>query len=86
MQSCYRKLCIVVTEICALLLPKSEHSRLPKSVHFSLPFTAPDEHGLEEFAGGYVAADAECTGGGDQDAGTQAQVNVRDAAATQGSA
>ena len=38
-QSCYRKLCIVVTEICALLLPKSEHSRLPKSVHFSLPFT-----------------------------------------------
>ena len=40
MQSCYRKLCIVVTEIGALLLPKSEHSRLPKSVHFSLPFTA----------------------------------------------
>ena len=47
-QSCYRKLCIVVTEIklCivvteigALLLPKSEHSRLPKSVHLSLPFT-----------------------------------------------
>lgn len=38
-QSCYRKLCIVVTEIGALLLPKSEHSRLPKSVHFSLPFT-----------------------------------------------
>ena len=25
-QSCYRKLCIVVTEIGALLLPKSEHS------------------------------------------------------------
>ena len=39
MQSCYRKLCIVVTEIGALLLPKSEHSRLPKSVHFPLPFT-----------------------------------------------
>ena len=39
MQSCYRKLCIVVTEIGALLLPKSEHSRLPKSVHLSLPFT-----------------------------------------------
>ena len=39
-QSCYRKLCIVVTEIGALLLPKSEHSRLPKSVHFPLPFTA----------------------------------------------
>ena len=38
-QSCYRKLCIVVTEIGALLLPKSEHSRLPKSVHFPLPFT-----------------------------------------------
>ena len=38
-QSCYRKLCIVVTEIGALLLPKSEHSRLPKSVHLSLPFT-----------------------------------------------
>ena len=39
-QSCYRKLCIVVTEIGALLLPKSEHSRLPKSVHLSLPFTS----------------------------------------------
>ena len=39
-QSCYRKLCIVVTEIGALLLPKSEHSRLPKSVHFPLPFTS----------------------------------------------
>ena len=39
-QSCYRKLCIVVTEIGALLLPKSVHSQLPKSVHFSLPFTS----------------------------------------------
>ena len=51
-QSCYRKLCIVVTEIGALLLPISEHSRLPKSVHFSLPFTLPftlTAHGLTSY-------------------------------------
>ena len=48
-QPCFRKLCIVVTEIGALLLPKSEHSRLPKSVHFSLPFTQAEGHLLLQF-------------------------------------
>ena len=42
------KLCIVVTEIGALLLPKSEHSRLPKSVHFPLPFTLTNGNDAEE--------------------------------------